>query len=160
MIDNFSGKTMWLSNFFLAPVVAFGLIYPANEHAYHAAKCVDFADRAKFQLVTAADSKRLSKNIEIRSDWHDIKFNVMLVLTRFKFRAHATLAKRLLDTGDQLLVEGNTWGDTYWGVCNGIGENNLGKILMQVREELRTKNYGTNVLSDATFPQPGLDTNG
>ena len=42
-------------------------------------------------------------------------------------------------TGDAELVEGNTWNDTYWGVCNGVGHNHLGKILMQVRQELQVK---------------------
>jgi predicted NAD-dependent protein-ADP-ribosyltransferase YbiA (DUF1768 family) len=39
-------------------------------------------------------------------------------------------------TGDEELVEGNWWNDTFWGVCNGVGENNLGKLLMKIRAEL------------------------
>lgn len=152
MIDNFSGKTMWLSNFFLAPVYAYGLLYPANEHAYHAAKCVYFGQRADFQVLTAADSKKHSKAIEVRSDWHDIKFDVMLRLTRQKFYLHKTLRDRLEKTGDQELIEGNTWGDIYWGVCQGVGQNNLGKILMQVRQEFREKKLGSIMLNNDTHP--------
>ena len=47
------------------------------------------------------------------------------------------LRKALLDTGDEYLEEGNTWRDEYWGVCNGIGKNRLGKLLMKIRDELR-----------------------
>lgn len=50
------------------------------------------------------------------------------------------LRSQLLNTGEEELVEGNTWGDTYWGICNGKGQNNLGKILMKVRNQLRQEN--------------------
>jgi hypothetical protein len=43
----------------------------------------------------------------------------------------------LLATGDMELIEDNDWDDTYWGVCNGAGENNLGKLLMKIRAEAR-----------------------
>lgn len=59
----------------------------------------------------------------------------MLHLLRLKFEIPA-IAEDLLDTGDQRLVEGNVWGDRYWGVCDGVGENWLGELLMQVRDEL------------------------
>ena len=63
----------------------------------------------------------------------------MLNVVRAKFDQHPDLAQKLLETGDEELVEGNTWGDRYWGVCGGKGKNMLGKILMRVREELRRK---------------------
>ena len=47
------------------------------------------------------------------------------------------LADCLVDTGDQPLIEGNTWGDRFWGVCGGTGMNHLGRLLMEVREELQ-----------------------
>lgn len=62
---------------------------------------------------------------------------VMLQLLRQKFLGDEELRRKLLRTGDAMLVEGNYWGDTYWGVCFGSGKNMLGKLLMQVREELR-----------------------
>lgn len=45
---------------------------------------------------------------------------------------------KLLATRDRMLIEGNDWGDTFWGMVDGEGENNLGKILMRVREEIKT----------------------
>ena len=74
---------------------------------------------------------------EVRQDWHDIKFSVLRDLNFQKYRNSPKLRQMLLNTGDAVLEEGNTWGDTYWGICNGVGENNLGKILMEIREALR-----------------------
>ncbi|NWN81082.1 NADAR family protein, partial [Bacillus sp. (in: firmicutes)] len=53
------------------------------------------------------------------------------------------LKNKLLQTGESILIEGNTWGDKIWGVCNGVGENKLGKILMKVRNELKEASDGT-----------------
>ena len=61
----------------------------------------------------------------------------MLRFLRDKFKPGSELAGKLLNTGDAELVEGNHWGDRYWGVCDGEGQNKLGKLLMQVRGELR-----------------------
>lgn len=52
---------------------------------------------------------------------------------KFKQEPFKTL---LMRTGESILIEGNTWGDTYFGVCNGVGENNLGKDLMSIRGRL------------------------
>ena len=47
------------------------------------------------------------------------------------------LARKLLDTGDCYIQEGNKWNDRFWGVCKGQGENHLGKLIMKIRSELR-----------------------
>ena len=57
----------------------------------------------------------------------------MANVVAMKFSYHDELRSRLITTGDALLVEGNTWGDTFWGQCDGVGENHLGRILMGVR---------------------------
>ena len=61
----------------------------------------------------------------------------MLELVRDKFTGNYALKAQLLATEDEHLEEGNWWGDRYWGTCEGVGENHLGKILMQVRSEIR-----------------------
>ena len=71
----------------------------------------------------------------IRNDWGEIKLKVMESIVTVKF-SDPTLARKLLDTGGATLIEGNDWGDTFWGVYRGKGRNELGKILMRVREEL------------------------
>lgn len=66
----------------------------------------------------------------------DIKLQVMEKALRLKFQ-NPELRKKLIATGDKELVEGNPWGDRYWGVCNGSGKNKLGKLLMKIRKELQ-----------------------
>jgi predicted NAD-dependent protein-ADP-ribosyltransferase YbiA (DUF1768 family) len=61
----------------------------------------------------------------------------MTMVVRAKFTQNRILADKLIATGDTELIEGNNWRDYFWGMCNGKGKNNLGKILMKVREELR-----------------------
>lgn len=139
MIDDFRGKYMWLSNFYLAPVRAFGILFPATEHAYMAAKTLDHQERLMMAEMTAPDVKAYGKTITIRADWDIIRVPLMEELNLQKFTKHERLGKRLLATEDQELIEGNTWGDTFWGVCNGVGENNLGKIHMRNRLKLRER---------------------
>ena len=79
----------------------------------------------------------MGKNIYMRRDWNDIKDNIMYEICYNKFSQNELLKEKLINTGDALLIEGNTWHDTYWGMCNNKGQNKLGKILMRVREELK-----------------------
>jgi ribA/ribD-fused uncharacterized protein len=135
-IESFHGEYRFLSNFWPAIVEMDGIIYPTVEHAYQAAKTFDQSARLKIQaLREPGNAKRAGRRISLRPDWEAVKLNVMLSLLRSKF-AEKSLADKLLATGDYELLEGNEWGDTFWGVCRGIGHNHLGKLLMQVRKEL------------------------
>jgi predicted NAD-dependent protein-ADP-ribosyltransferase YbiA (DUF1768 family) len=87
-------------------------------------------------LVTPAEAKREGRKLKLRPDWEDVKIDVMYELLRSKFKLY-DLADRLIKTGDSRLEEGNTWGDRVWGTVDGVGENNLGRLLMIVRSELR-----------------------
>lgn len=108
------------------------------EHAYAAAKCKTERDREFIRKCsTPGEAKRLARQVPIREDWDDIRLGVMYELVKEKFSRHKDLRDKLLATGQFPLIEGNRWGDTFWGVCRGVGENNLGKILMRVRDELR-----------------------
>ena len=136
MINEFKSEHRFLSNFWPAVVTLDDMEFPTVEHAYVAAKTLDLEKRAEIQKVsTAGQVKRLGRSIELRPDWDDVKLEVMEDLVRQKFQ-HPELAELLIATGDQELVEGNTWGDTFWGVCFDVGENHLGLILMKVRDEL------------------------
>lgn len=86
--------------------------------------------------LNAGVAKRRGRKLTIRSDWNKVKDDVMLELLRLKF-AIPDLRDKLLATENATLIEGNTWGDTYWGVCRGIGDNTLGVLLMQVRSEIK-----------------------
>jgi ribA/ribD-fused uncharacterized protein len=136
MIDSFKGENRFLSNFWPAEVMLDGMLFPTVEHAYVAAKTLDPEKRAEIRLVnTAGQVKRLGRTLDLRTDWDKVKLTIMEDLVRQKFQ-HPELAALLLATGDQELVEGNTWGDTFWGVCFDVGCNHLGLILMKVRDEL------------------------
>jgi ribA/ribD-fused uncharacterized protein len=83
------------------------------------------------------EAKIMGRNIKLRADWEQVKDTFMYLIVLAKFTQNVGLRKQLLATGDEELVEGNHWHDTYWGVCDDVGQNKLGKILMKVREELR-----------------------
>lgn len=137
MITEFRGEYRFLSNFYPSTVYLYGVDYPTVEHAYQAAKCGIHSDRLYIRSAsTPGEAKKRGRNIQIRSDWDEIKLKVMDGLLRQKF-ANDTFQRKLLDTGDQDLIEGNNWGDTFWGVCKGRGENWLGILLMKIRDDIR-----------------------
>ena len=135
-IDSFNGKYRFLSNFYPVKVKLDGVTYDSVEHAYQAAKTIDKEERAKFIGITAGQSKRLGRQLSLRRDWDSVKINIMRDLLIQKFEDEQ-LKIDLLDTGDAELIEGNTWDDTFWGVCNGVGTNWLGRLLMEIRSNLR-----------------------
>ena len=142
MIDNFKGEYRWLSNFHLVDVVYDGEVYPSTEHAYQAAKTLHDITREQIRLApTPGVAKALGKACLLRPDWEEIKVEVMEDLLRQKFKNPLLKAKLLATVGHDL-VEGNHWGDTFWGVCRDKGLNMLGKLLMQIRDE--TINRGIN----------------
>jgi ribA/ribD-fused uncharacterized protein len=142
MIDSFSGDYAFLSNFYPSPIVIHitkedTVIAPTVEHYFQYAKTPSAEEG--FEILAAAtpgEAKRLGRKCNLRKDWESIKDFVMLDALRDKF-SDPELRAKLLATGDEFLVEGNHWGDTYWGVCNGKGRNMLGSLLMKVREEIK-----------------------
>lgn len=138
-ISSFKGDYRFLSNFWMVSVPLENIWYPSVEHAYQAAKTTNPEEREKIRRAsTAAEAKRIGKHITLRPDWEQVKIDYMRYLVWYKFAMYPDLGKMLLDTGDRELVEGNTWNDIFWGVCDGIGQNWLGKILMEVRDQVRS----------------------
>ena len=139
MINCFDGKYAFLSNFYESPITYDGITYPTNEHFFQAMKTLDIDEKKKIAAAsTPGQSKRLGRAVTLRSDWEAVKSYYMEIGLRLKFQ-NPDLAEKLIATGDEELVEGNTWGDRIWGVCNGEGENRLGKLLMKIREEIKSK---------------------
>ena len=141
MISSFQGPHRFLSNFWPSPVVYGGAEYATVEHAYQAAKTLVPAEREIVRTApTAASAKRRGRGLRLRHDWEAVKLRVMEECVRLKF-ADPELRAMLLATGDEELVEGNAWGDDFWGCVQRGGTwrggNHLGKILMRVRGELR-----------------------
>lgn len=119
-ILQFQGQYRWLSNFWLTPIFFNGHVYPSAENAYQASKAP--ADRQKeFISITPGQSKRLGRLVKIPNNWENIKVKIMGEIISNKFKIGSELADKLTNTGNSKLVEGNNWGDIFWGVCNGIG---------------------------------------
>jgi hypothetical protein len=140
VIDRFMGEHRWLSNFWSCTVSHDGRVYRSVEHAYQALKATTTADHdLVMNAMTPGQAKKLGKKVRIRDDWDQVKDAVMLSLVRAKFSQNPDLREKLAATGDTELVEGNSWGDVYWGtdLKTGVGQNKLGKMLMVVREEQR-----------------------
>lgn len=145
MIKKFCDNYRFLSNFYPAPVIYDGVTYPTVEHAFQAAKCLYTKDRLKIKACpTPGAAKKMGRHVAMRPEWNDVRVNVMRSLLEQKFRI-PTLRDRLLATGDAFLIEGNRWGDTFWGVDNdaeGTGRNHLGYLLMEIRSGLKDKDPG------------------
>lgn len=135
-ILEFQGQYRWLSNFWPCVVLYDGYIYPSVENAYQAAK-LHPSRRAPLRGCTPAEAKRMAKGQE-PANWVCQRVPIMRGLIEQKFIAGSNLASMLLDTGDVKIVEGNTWGDTFWGRCRGKGCNTLGVLLMDQRTYLRS----------------------
>lgn len=145
-IDNFAEGYAYLSNFFEVPVWYKGIMFKNSEAAYQAQKMLNPDDKFNFKYLSAKEAKKLGRKVELRPDWEDVKLKVMEEICLAKFTQNATLRNALILTGDAELIEGNTWGDKFWGCVNGKGENNLGKILMKTREILKN-NYHFDMCS-------------
>lgn len=145
-IERFEGRWHFLSNFYTQPFEFRGVLYPTSEHAYQDAKTRHpvtnrVVDQAAHDAIMASldpgVAKKAGQTAKIAvKEWNARKNAVMLAILRAKFAPGTFLAQRLLATKQVQLVEGNFWGDRYWGVFRGVGQNHLGRLLMQVREEL------------------------
>lgn len=134
VIDVFRDKNFFLSNFYTAPVYYQGLWFENSEAAFQSAKCPERME--EFCGLNPSEAKKLGRKMHLRDDWEEVKEDVMYDVCKAKFTQNPDLALRLIHTGDAELIEGNTWGDKVWGVCDGVGQNLLGKILMRIRDEV------------------------
>ena len=136
VIDSFRGEFHWLSNFYSCSVHFEGLTFGNTEAAFQASKTLDMEERESFFGLSGGQAKRLGRKVELRSDWEAVKIEVMREVLRCKFSQNPELKAKLIATGDAELIEGNNWNDRFWVVCRGVGQNYLGKLLMEVRAEL------------------------
>ncbi|CAH9014809.1 putative swarming motility protein [Vibrio phage 501E54-1] len=145
MIEEFRDEYRFLSNFWYLETP---MKYPdgrggyhyfeTNEHFYVAMKTIDQDIRKQVEEHPLKGLKKFGNTFPLREDWDEIKLDVMEYGLRYKFsEANPILRQQLINTGDQEIQEGNNWGDIYWGIClkTWMGENNLGKLLMKIREE-------------------------
>lgn len=134
----FRGDKAYLSNMYACRVEYLGVVYPSSEVAFQCAKCADDEERkALFAMSSPYEVKKAAYKVKKREDWDVIKVDIMRDIVSAKFMQNPDLADKLLATGDEILEEENNWNDKFWGTVNGEGENHLGKILMEVRSEIR-----------------------
>jgi ribA/ribD-fused uncharacterized protein len=135
----FRNEYRFLSNFWEAPVSYKGLTYQSAEAAFQAQKCQNEAEKEQFTVLRSNEAKRLGRYVQLRPDWENVKLPIMEEIVRAKSTQNEDLKQLLLATGELVLEEGNTWGDTFWGVDAQTreGRNHLGKILMRIRKELQ-----------------------
>jgi N-glycosidase YbiA len=139
-IISFTGPNFFLSNFYPCEVAFEGRVYKSSEHAYMAAKTTDENIRAYIAAQsTPSAAKKVGRSIQLRENWNSIRIHYMQTILESKFGDYE-LRDKLNATKGYELIEGNTWGDVFWGVCNGKGQNNLGKLLMQIRDGIT--NFG------------------
>lgn len=159
MINEFKGEYRFLSNFFMTDVEFDGEIYPSSEHAYMAAKTTRLDVRwAIKNCASPADAKKMGRTVGLRAGWDNMKYAIMHELLMDKFERNPIIRQKLIDTGDQQLVEGNWWGDKIWGVClkTGQGQNQLGQALMTVRTHMQLR-YGEQKRVIAVIGTAGRD---
>ncbi len=137
-ILGFQGEYRFLSNFWPCEIWFNGIEFPSVKHAYVASKSEyeeDWFEVSK--IVKPGDVKRFGRKLDLRPDWDEVKLELMHDFVLQKF-LEEPLRTKLLNTDDAYLEETNSWNDVFWGVNReGIGYNHLGKILMQVRENIK-----------------------
>lgn len=143
-ITNFRDEYAFLSNFYQCYIIYEGLVYPTVEHAYVASKTFDMNFRFRVLEIPserAGAVKRLGRTIELRPNWEKVKVKIMQELLSKKFN-QPVFKNLLLNTYPKKIIEGNLWHDNFWGICqcdkcSSNGKNTLGKLLMDIREELK-----------------------
>ena len=137
----FVDKYAFLSNMYPCKVHYNGETFPCVETAFQFQKCTNTSDAEKFIddrgfWVWGYTAKCIGKKVKLRKDWNEVKLTIMYELLEDKFYHNEAFREALKNTGDIEIVEDNDWGDTFWGVCNGRGQNMLGKMLMEIRSNI------------------------
>ena len=133
------------SNFSLHPIEVEGSYWQTVEHYYQAQKFVGTENEGLSQVIrdakTPMEAAQIGRDrtLKLRSDWEQVKRQVMWQGVLTKFLTHTDIQAILLDTGDELIVEDSPT-DYYWGCGQDkTGQNQLGQILMNVRQEIRQR---------------------
>lgn len=138
VINSFNGEYRFLSNFWPCTVIYECLEFNCVEAAFVAAKTTDIEKRRHIQaLKSPGECKKFGRKIELRENWDKIKIEIMNDLLKQKFAKGSQLGDMLVKTRDMHLIEGNTLGDTFCGVCYGVGQNVLGLMLMEIRNSIK-----------------------
>lgn len=131
----FRNEYAFLSNMYPCSITLNGLTFSCAEAAFQAYKCDKHEDVLRMTTLSGAEAKRFGRTVKMRNDWNTFRLTAMRNVIKAKFTQHPELLKKLKAI-DVPIIEDNTWNDRYWGKCNGIGENNLGIILDEMKHIL------------------------
>lgn len=147
-VTAFRGAYFALSNFYPHPITVDGHRYATVEHYFQAQKAVDPLDHDRIRdAETPAEAKRLGRLVRCVEDWPQRKVAVMRRALAAKFTVGSEPGAFLLSTGTAPLVEGNDWGDEFWGVCDGRGHNTLGVLLTERRGVLHHERLSAGAIA-------------
>lgn len=132
----FRDEFYFLSNMFPVEIKIGEYTFSCAESAFQASKCLLPEDKKRFESLNGFEAKKLGRKVKLRPDWNEVRIPLMRRILKIKF-SHPDLAEKLMKV-EGVIVEDNTWNDTFWGKCRGVGENHLGLILMELRERLIT----------------------
>ena len=134
----FRNEYAFLSNMYSCPIHYDGEIFPCVETAFQYAKTGDASlfTNSRGYFVGGLEARKIGRSVKLPKTWNDDRIVVMYELLEDKFYHNKELREALKQTGDIFIQEDNTWGDTFWGVCNGEGYNMLGKMIMEIRENI------------------------
>lgn len=140
MITEFRQENFFLSNFYICGITYNGMKFTNAEALFQSFKAL--GKQHEYCGISGKEAKKKGRTEDLPSNWDEARIPLMEGILRLKFHQNEDLKKRLLNTGDQELIEGNYWHDNFWGSCGckkcgNTGQNHLGKILMKVREELK-----------------------
>jgi ribA/ribD-fused uncharacterized protein len=139
--SNRDSETGYLSNFYESEITMDGKVYKTSEHYFQAAKFFttdkDYAEEIRL-VDSPGKAAKMGRDRKkpLRKDWESVKYDIMKEILIEKFKQNKLLGKKLLETGNAVLIE-HTTNDNIWGDGgDGTGKNLLGKCLMEVREIL------------------------
>lgn len=131
---NFRGELAFLSNMYKTNIYFEGQIWPSAENIYQSFKTNNELERSIFVTMTPQQSKAYWKSAPIRNPSFMVnRLEYMKLALEAKFNQNPFLLSKLCELPDERITETNTWGDTFWGTCNGVGEDHLGKLLKEIK---------------------------
>lgn len=141
VISSFKGEYDFLNNRYGCSFMWQGIRYNNVESAFHASKYTDESERKILSRMSADKAVKKSMDFTPSAEWEDCKLNIMESILLAKFDQNPSLKKRLIETDNRILINGNNKHETYWGVdlYSWKGENHLGKILMTIRDKEKKK---------------------
>lgn len=137
VISSFKGENDFLNNRYGCSFVWQGIRYNNVESAFQASKYTNEAERKVLSKMSADKAVIKSRDCTPSIEWEEHKLNIMESIILAKFEQNPSLKKRLIETNNRILINGNNKQETYWGVdlYSWIGDNHLGKILMKIRDK-------------------------